>query len=242
MVINTSDLAWALSMVGGFLVAVAGIAALIVWIGRRRSPTLVIDWTLALSAVVTLLALVAIPVAVVRTLTAPELAIELPIRLDTADLPCTESAASRSPELICAYATSAHATIAGLSVGTRLVIALGLVLAGIMMALPAAAVAVLCFESLRGRPFHRTIVRTFLVSAVIVLVAGIGGDLTTAIGQGMAAGEVLPPDAEERHALVSGGYQLTVPLWPIGATLALAALAAVFRYGARLQRDTDLLV
>jgi len=77
MVINTSDLAWALSMVGGFLVAVAGIAALIVWIGRRRSPTLVIDWTLALSAVVTLLALVAIPVAVVRTLTAPELAIEL---------------------------------------------------------------------------------------------------------------------------------------------------------------------
>jgi len=38
------------------------------------------------------------------------------------------------------------------------------------------------------------------------------------------------------------GFGIEFPLWPIAAGLAFTALAAIFRYGSRLQRDTEGLV
>ena len=42
--------------------------------------------------------------------------------------------------------------------------------------------------------------------------------------------------------LVTAPFALTVPFWPLGAGLALALLAAAFRAGERLRRDTEGLV
>ena len=52
---------------------------------------------------------------------------------------------------------------------------------------------------------------------------------------GLAAAEVLPSE-------VPVTYLFTVPWWPALVALACAALAAIFRHGARLQRDTEGLV
>lgn len=148
---------------------------------------------------------------------------------------------SNAAQLVCANVETANATLGGLSTGTRLVIALGFILASIVMALPAAAIAVICFQLLAGRPFARTVSRTLIVSAIIVLVAGIGVELATQIGRVLASSEVLPPPGAEATATASW-FNLTVPLWPFGAALALGALGAVFRQGAVLQRETEGLV
>jgi len=73
------------------------------------------------------------------------------------------------------------------------------------------------------------------------------------IGGSMAASELLQITGGS-YAEVAGiedvfdawlpqpNFVLELPVWPIAAGLAFAALAAVFRYGSRLQRDTEGLV
>jgi hypothetical protein len=66
------------------------------------------------------------------------------------------------------------------------------------------------------------------------------GSAVLALIAALAAAEALPRSGAE---LVSNGvFSLTLPLWPIGAALALAALGVVFRHGAVLQRETEGLV
>lgn len=50
------------------------------------------------------------------------------------------------------------------------------------------------------------------------------------------------PDSDLSTWLPRPRFDLTLPFWPIAAGLAFAALATIFRYGARLQRDTEGLV
>jgi type VI protein secretion system component VasF len=61
------------------------------------------------------------------------------------------------------------------------------------------------------------------------------------ISKGAASAAALPPDGSSA-AFTDGGFSVTLPWWPVGAALALLALAAVFRYGAKLQRETEGLV
>jgi hypothetical protein len=69
----------------------------------------------------------------------------------------------------------------------------------------------------------------------------------------MVAHELLTVTGAQGPALAYGRLDLslllpqaatsfTIPLWPIGAGFGFAALAAVLKYGAVLQRDTEGLV
>ena len=51
-----------------------------------------------------------------------------------------------------------------------------------------------------------------------------------------------PDSCDISTALPQPTVAISVDFWPIGAALGFAALAAVFRYGAVLQRDTERLV
>ena len=52
----------------------------------------------------------------------------------------------------------------------------------------------------------------------------------------------LADGVERVTRLPRAAAMVNVPFWPLAAGLAFAALATIFRYGSRLQRDTDGLV
>lgn len=243
MSVGSSDLGWALWMIGGFLLVLIVVSAVVAWFVRRRgSRTAVISVTLTIAAWWVALFVIGTPIAIVQTLASASVWVpDAPVSIMWPDpLPCGTDDAGTAPYLECASTPSANLTIVGLSIAPRLLLAAGQLLGNVLLATPAAVIAILCFQLLRGRPFSRLAVRVLLIAAFIVLVAGIGVDIVTGIGRGLAAAEVLP--AEGDGATSSAAFNLTVQLWPIGAALGLAALAAVFRYGFTLQRETEGLV
>ena len=159
-------------------------------------------------------------------------------------LPCEQAIPpeATTTSLVCAHVATADATIAMLSVGTRMVLAVGELLGLVLAATPAVLLLVVCAQALRGLPFSRTVGRWLIIAAVVVLVAGLGADLVSSAGRALAAAEVLPAPDPDAAVTTTGIYRLTVPLWPIGAACALGALGAVFRRGAVLQRETEGLV
>ncbi|TQJ30659.1 hypothetical protein [Microbacterium sp. SLBN-146] len=243
---STSDLAGALWSIGLYLLIVAAIVGVVVLIARwRRSTTVLIDSALAISAVWVALFVIATPFAIAQTLTGGTVWVDdLPV-----SVPWNEGVACGSTRvsdattyLECASVGEVNASIVGLPFGTRALLATGQFIGALLIATPAAAIGVICFQLLRGAAFARVTSRTLLVTAIVILVGGIAGDLATGVGRGLAALEVFPSSADPDATGAVATYNLTVQMWPFGAALALAALAAVFRYGARLERDTAGLV
>ncbi|WP_052226812.1 hypothetical protein [Microbacterium mangrovi] len=244
--------AWGLlRFVGGMLLFLAVIVGAVLLIARRYrrrgedTTTLAVDATLTLCGVAVGLFLISMPFTIVQTMTAATVSIDdFPFQTTLFDnrFPCEiESAAKTHPGIDCFGVSSAWATVSGLTVGVRALIATDQLLWALLAVLPAVALGVICFQLLRGIPFARTVTRTLTVSAVAVLVLGVAAPMLDGISKGAASAAALP-SGESGAAFTEGGFSVTVPAWPIGAALALLALAAVFRYGAKLQRDTELLV
>jgi hypothetical protein len=202
----------------------------------------VLDATLTVAAAITVLGIVATPFAIVGTLTSYESFVtDVPVVAPWPQaLPCSQPEPTDTGGLQCASLPVANLTIRGLSTAPRVFLALGQLGGIILFLAPAAVIGFICFQTLRGRPFSRVAGRALLVAAGVVLVVGIGTDLALGLARGLVASEALPSTGPGVTA--PGVYSLTVQMWPIGAALALAAIAAVFRYGSRLQRETDLLV
>lgn len=248
MSISTADLAGALWSLGGFLLVIAGVVtttALAIWIARRRGRnTGVIDAVLVLSGALVAFVVIAMPFAILQTMTADSVTVwNLPVSMPwPEELPCGQPATATGTYLECASTGSTIATIVGLPPGTRALLAGGQLLGGLLTAAPIAAIGIICFQVLRGASFARVTSRTLLWTAGVVLVAAIAGDLLTGIGRGLAALEVFPSNATPGVSGPTATYDLAIQPWPFAAALALTALAMVFRYGTHLQRDTEGLV
>lgn len=241
---TTSDLGGALLSIGLYLLIVAGVVGAVVLVARlRRSTTILIDAALAISAVWVALFVIAAPIALVQTLTGDSVWVnDLPVSVPWTAGRCGPGEVGPGTYLECASVAQVNASIVGLPFETRALLATGQLISALLIATPAAAIGIICFQLLRGAAFARVTSRTLLVTAGIVLVGGIAGDLVTGVARGLAALEVFPSSAEPGTTGAVATYDLTVQLWPFGAALALAALAAVFRYGARLERETAGLV
>lgn len=148
--------------------------------------------------------------------------------------------------------TSAQVTATGLSVGARLLLALGSALITLVSAAIAALIAVMCIQLIRGTGFRSLIVRAATLTATICLIGGLGSQVLDAIGGSIAARELLlitatswseyPDDFTPLAALPEPGTSWHIDFWPIGAALGFGALAAVFRHGSELQKETEGLV
>ena len=113
----------------------------------------------------------------------------------------------------------------------------------------AGLIALVCFQLLRGAAFAPVVARAAILTAGVVLVGGLGTQLLCDIAGSMASSEALnvisaewtgyPDDWDIYTALPEPALAVSVDFWPIGAALGFAALAAVFRYGGVLQRDTE---
>lgn len=153
--------------------------------------------------------------------------------------PVDENADGPLPALTGAYSSDRNLEIRGLPIGILVVLFIGKALTVVLLALPGVAVRVVTVNAAAGRPFAARVGTTLGVLAIVVLVVGLARDLVEPIGQTLAANAVLP---DEGPLSAPGVFTLTVQFWPFAAALALAALAAVFRHGFRLQKDTEGLV
>lgn len=148
--------------------------------------------------------------------------------------------------------TEALVSLEGLSMNARVLLALGSLAQGLTQLAVTAAVYVLAKRLLEGEPFQPVLSRTVMVAAVAMVIGGLLWQVCFSLGESMAAREALTiegwsyPDAlgleDPTLLLPQPTLGLTIEFWPIFTGMALAAVAAAFRHGERLQRDTSGLV
>lgn len=193
-------------------------------------------------------------IAVVSALMSPELSITVPVREFWPELPSGITTDGPTATLVSGGFTELNGQVEGLDVPTRILWAISQVLWALVPGSIAALIAIACSHLLNGRAFTEVLARLAMTTAVIVSVGGIAAQLLGDISATMAATQLLEVSSASWHVEFPGvedpltawvprpGFDIKIAFWPLAAGLGLAALAAVFKFGARLQRDTDGLV
>ena len=147
----------------------------------------------------------------------------------------------------------ASGLVSGLGAPARICWAISQALWALVPGAIAAFIAVACAQLLRGRAFTEVVSRAAVITAVIVAAGGFAAQVLGDIAGALAADEVLRIVSAE-YSEIPGiedplgawwprpGFNISLPFWPIAAGLGFAALAAIFRFGSRMQRDTEGLV
>lgn len=242
------------------VVVVALLVAMIVVFARqagraRRSgdPSPVVKAALSIAAAWAALGLLGTMITLISNLTASAPVMTVPVAPYWPGLlPGVEIDSGPNATVARGGFTSADVAVEGVSGTARALWAAGQALWGLIPTMIAAAIAVACFQLLAGRAFSRTVERVTLATAVIVAVGGFAASVLTDISGNLASAELFTVTgaAWEEIAGIDDPlrwwpdptWTLELALWPLGAGLGLAALAAIFRYGSRLQRDTEGLV
>jgi hypothetical protein len=126
-------------------------------------------------------------------------------------------------------------------------------LQGVTMALIAGTIAVLCSRLLAGSPFRPVLSRSTTIAAVAIAAGGLAWQVCFELAGTRASAQVLTVTGWRAEESVMAdpatdigwpdpSFGFTLDFWPILLGLALAALAAAFRHGERLQRDVEGLV
>lgn len=142
---------------------------------------------------------------------------------------------------------SVWAEVIGLPAGARWLFYAELVLPLLSTFAIAVVVAWLAFTVVRERPFARALPIGIGVAAVAIMVGGLGSQFAGALARSAVIDylgvDQLVKDSGPGPATESFSYfSVEVDLAPIGWALGLLLVAAAFQIGARLQRETDLLV
>lgn len=238
-----SDEVWpSLAYIGIALAVIALIVGIVVWRGKRKgSRTIALDAALSVSGWWVLLWIVSTTIIVVKAFSVDfaEFHGTANVWVDWPDdLPCSEFGASTEGAgamLTCRGSALTDFTVGNASLGLRLLSAGAQLASGAWMVMPALILAIICFQTLRGATFSRTVTRALTGGAIAVLVLGVASDLLGSIATTAALREVFEPGSD----WYPWGFQLTVTPWPFVGALALAALAAVFREGSRLQQERE---
>lgn len=228
-----TDIWSGLMFLAGSVATVTAIV-LVVWLIARRHGTtasLAVRAAAAFAGVWLALAAIGVPFAIVRLVRAPALEVAASTG-ESWDAYCVADAPNGASTLLC---EGSRMLATGVTLGPRLLVEGGVLSTSIAMAAPALALFVLCRRALQNSVFPASIPRLLLVCGATTLVFGSLAPILAEMGNGLAAAEVLPSE-------VPVTYLFTVPWWPALVALACAALAAIFRHGARLQRDTEGLV
>lgn len=233
------DLWPSLLNIGLVLVAIATVVGVVVWRGRRRgSRTIALDAALTVSGWWVMLSLIGVAIIIVKAFAvdwaefhgATHVYVDWP-----ASLPCSDSDAGSTARLSCGGESLSDFTVGNASLGLRLLAAGAQLSTLALTTMPALILAFICFHTLRGRTFSRIITRALVIGAIAVLLLGVSADLLGSIAATTGLREVFPPDSE----WFPSSYQLIVTPLPFGGAIALAALAAVFREGSRLQSERE---
>jgi hypothetical protein len=143
-----------------------------------------------------------------------------------------------------------HATLdfAGLALDARLWLAAGHLAAGATFITIGITLALLCRRVGLGDPFSGLISKSLSVTGTIVLIGGLVWQVCLQVSQRVVLAEAFPRASGQWRTNVKGvtpdsaywpnaSDSFNFDFWPIGIGLALFALAAVFRYGQKLERE-----
>jgi hypothetical protein len=244
-----------------FLLLIALIAFVVVvllaWrVKRARTsgdPTPVVAWTLGLAAFYAGLCVISAVVGFLSTLMSPAVRMAVPVQ-QYWPLPLPGLTVTDGPTapVVDGGFTTAELALENLSPATRILWASGQSLGTLVPAAIAGLIALACFQLLRGAAFAPVVARAAMITAAVVLVGGFGAQILSDVAGSMASREALeitaaefsgyPDEFDVLTFLPQPALAVSVDFWPIGAALGFAALASVFRFGTRLQTDTELLV
>lgn len=193
----------------------------------------------AIALVALLVAAVAVWVGASKIASAfsPVFFVTLPTSVDVPDTSPTNGAVPGIPTVIGGQFDTATVAAAGLGTSARLLIAAAALVGMLATVLVALAIAYLCRRLRRGDPFIPTLSRAIFVAALTLMIGGVIGQGLTVAGAWLACDELNA--ARHSHEFVPGG---PIDFAPIIAGIVLGVIAAAFRIGERLQRDTEGLV
>lgn len=205
-----------------------------------------------LYAVVTMLGTVA---DALQRLLSDAVSVRLPVKPFWPSLPSTVEVTGTTADVVGGGFDHAVVTVAGLDTAPRVWLAAGDVLQGATNVVIAVVVVMLCTSIIRQDPFRPALTRGINLTATSIIAGGLGWQVCDAVAGGLASSQVLRAtgwsldtaeidwtDIRQVIGLPMEGHEWTLDFWPIWVGLALFAVAAVFRYGQELQRDSDGLV
>ena len=211
--------------------------------------------TRVLAILYTLVATIGTTITVLQTLLSSRVAVSMPVRQFWPSLPSTVKVQGESAHVADGGFTTAHVDVTGLDGAARTWLAAGELVQGLTMVLVGAVVVILCTSVIRQDPFRPVLLRGITLSALAILFGGLVWQICGVVGGSLASNEVLGVNAwsldtaevhwDDIHDLIGlpeATQDWNIDFWPLWIGLSLLAVSAVFRYGQRLQKETDGLI
>ena len=185
-------------------------------------------------------------------LMAPSLEIRMPVEEFWPSLPPGASVEGATAQVVSGGFTQALVEVQGLAAGTRWLLGTTALLQGVAAIFIGAAVISMCNGYISKSTFRPVLVKWFTVTAVVIMVCGLGWQITESIAGMQASVQVLGFDgsqfgavATEREDLrdITGiptpvYLEINLNFWPIWAGLGLFSIAQIFKRGLQMQKDT----
>jgi hypothetical protein len=235
------------------LIVVAIITA--VRVARAGRVHLTLQVTRVIAVIYATTSVVASAVVTVSIFVGDSVHVALPVREFWPSLPPGAKLDAPQATVVGGGFDVASVTVSGLDLPTRIWLAADQLLQGATAVIIAIVLISLCTSVLRLNPFRAALIRGITVAAATVIAGGILWQLCGAIGGLLASYRVLNIGGAEFTDVIRitdlttvygmprpGGGSFMIDLWPFGIGIALLAIAAAFRYGERLQKDTEGLV
>lgn len=234
-------------VLGGVLV-VGALVAMFVAIARggpeqyRRA----VGWVGRLTTVLAVVLALVVVAQVVNTLVARVISVEVPI-IGYWPQPPSGVQIQTAGHLVQGQMLHAQLELASLPMTTRLLLAGGTLLGGLGAVTVTLLVGRLCAGIVNGQPFTSALQRAGRISALVVLVSGLCGDLLLGIGQsragsdglqvtGWSGGEQLDPSTIS-NAMPTPGFSIEMDFAPVFTALTIAVLVELVAMGIRLHQE-----
>ncbi len=240
-------------IIGLAIVLAVTLFVLVVWVARRadddRGSLVATSWLAQAAMWITAITAVA---AAASAIFSPKLELALPVEPFWPGVPTGAKLSGTGATIKDAGFETLTVQAEGLNAPVRFL------LAGAILLSAVTALAIFYFfrraaqSALAGDPFNPAVARAAQLASVTVLVAGLASQVINGIAKNQAAIEVLRWTGLAKDC--SGGcpaietwwpettLRFELSFWPIGAALALAAMAAIWRFGDHLQRETEGLI
>lgn len=187
-----------------------------------------------------------------QILMAPSLMVKMPVEEFWPSLPGGATIEGATAKVLSGGFTQAMVEIEGLAASTRWLLGATAMFQGIAAIFIGAAVISMCNGYIFKATFRPALIKWFTVSAMVILVCGLGWQVTESFA-GMQAseqtlgyyGSSFRTDAIERESLrdIVGiptpvYLNVNINFWPLWAGLGLFTTAQIFKRGLAMQKDT----